>query len=66
MSQPLSKREDDEILGLLNPNSKATCLVLYLYSMELGNPQLYAEINRVQRDMDLSLLKELSPIIRAL
>ena len=56
----------DKILGLSNPYSKITCLVLYLYSMELGNPPLYAEANRVARDMDLSYLKELGPFVCAL
>lgn len=31
--------------------------------MELGNPPLYAEANRVARDMDFSLLKQLGPFI---
>ena len=34
--------------------------------MELGYPQLYAEANRVARDMDLSYLRELGPFIKAL
>ena len=34
--------------------------------MELGSPPLYAEANRVARDMDFSLLKQLGPFIRAL
>ena len=59
-------RNDDEILGLFNPYSKATMLILYLYSLELGSPPLYAEANRVARDMDLTYLKELGPYVRAL
>ena len=39
----------DPILGLLNPYSKASCLLMQLYSMEIGSPQLYAEANRVAR-----------------
>ena len=39
---------------------------MYLYSMELGTPQLYAEAYRVARDMDLNYLKELGPYIKAL
>ena len=42
--------KDDLDLG--NPYSKITCLVLYLYSMELGQPPLYAELTRVSRDLD--------------
>lgn len=34
--------------------------------MELGTPPLYAEINRVSRDMDLSQLEFLGPFIQAL
>lgn len=56
----------DEELGLHNPYSKVTCFTLYLYSLELGTPPLYSEANRVARDMDLSLLKELGPFLRAL
>ena len=40
----------DQILSLINPYSKASCLLMQLYSMEIGSPQLYAEINRVARD----------------
>ena len=58
---PLERSKDKEI-GLYNPYSKVTCFVLYLYSMEFGSPTLYAELNRVTRDMDLSQLKNLGPI----
>lgn len=34
--------------------------------MELGTPPLYAEANRVARDMDLNFLKELGPFMKAL
>ena len=57
---------EDPILGLRKPYSKATCLMLYLYSMELGSPQLYSEANRVARDMDRTHLRELGPFLRAL
>ena len=56
----------DSVLGLENPYSKATCLILYLYSMELGNPQLYADANRVSRDFDLDYLWEFGPFLKAL
>lgn len=52
--------------SLCSPYSKVTTLVLYLYSMELGSPPLYAEVNRVARDMDLSQLRQLGPFLRAL
>ena len=57
---------NDSELGLYNPYSKVTCFILYLYSMELGSPPLYAELNRVARDMDLTQLTNLGPILRAL
>ena len=44
-------------------------MILYIYSLELSigdNAPLYAEVNRVQRDMDISLLKELGPYILTL
>lgn len=47
-SKPMSVLKDDE-LSLQNPYSKASCLILYLYSMELGDPPLYAEVNRICR-----------------
>ena len=50
---------------LEDPYSSATCVILYLYSMELGSPPLYAELNRVARDMDTTQLEYLGPIQRA-
>ena len=66
MNTPLTTSDKDFVLGLYNPYSKATCLILYLYSMELGIPQLYAEANRVARDVDKTYLKELGPFLKAL
>ena len=51
---------------LTNPYGKISCLVLYLYSMEFGQPPLYYEINRVCRTMDESKLQTLGPYIKAL
>lgn len=53
-------------LNLHNPHGKMTCLILNLYTMELGMPPLYAEVNRVCRNMDLTQLTNLGPFIRAL
>ena len=53
-------------LNLENPYSKVTCLILYLNSMELGDPPLYAEVNRVARDLDLDYLETLGPFLRGL
>ena len=50
MNTPLNYDYKDLILGLKNPYSKASCLLMQLYSMEIGSPQLYAEVNRVARD----------------
>ena len=51
MNTPLKGNDiKDPILGLCNPYSKASCLLMQLYSMEIGSPQLYAEVNRVARD----------------
>ena len=50
MNTPLKFSDTDPILGLYNPYSKASCLLMQLYSMEIGSPQLYAEVNRVARD----------------
>ena len=57
-------REDE--LDLAKPYSKITCLILYLYSMELGSPPLYYEINRVSRSHDETHLATLGPYIMAL
>ena len=63
--KPFEKSKDPE-LGVRNPYSKISCFVVQLYSMELGTPPLYAEVNRVARDMDFSLLKELGPFLKTL
>lgn len=56
---------DDE-LGLNNPYSIISCFVLYLYSIEFGRPNLYAEVNRAAREMDTRLLPTLGPFAYAL
>lgn len=55
---------DDNDLG--NPYGAMSCLILYLYSMELGQPPLYYEINRVCRTLDETELANLGPYIKAL
>ena len=52
MDESVNDSFDDADLGLRNPISRITCLVLYLYSIEMGNPPLYAEINRLTTNMD--------------
>ena len=44
------KREGNSDLSLDNPYSPVSCWVLYLYSMELGSPPLYMELNRASRE----------------
>lgn len=53
-------------LSLGSPYSKVSCLLMQLYSMELGSPPLYAEVNRVAREMDRTRLSDLGPFIFAL
>ena len=63
---PMVKKGFEPELDLWNPYSKITCFIVYLYSLEYGNPPLYAEANRAARDMDLTLVKELGPFLKAL
>ena len=63
---PMTFNKNDYELGLYCPYSKVTCFIIYLYSMEIGSPPLYSEMNRVARDMDLTLLQYLGPILRAI
>ena len=53
-------------MNLFNPYSKIVCFVIYLYSMELGDPPLFAELNRMSRDKDYTLLKYLGPFAKVL
>ena len=53
-------------MDLYNPYSPVACWVLYLYSMELGSPPLYMELNRAVREMDKNKLPQLGPFARAL
>lgn len=62
---PFTQTADPD-LGLANPYSKVSCLILYLYSMELGVPPLYAEANRVAIDNDFSQLQNLGPFLQCL
>lgn len=60
------KTNVDPDLDLTNPYGKISCLVLYLYSMEIGSPPLYSEINRISRDKEMVYLKMLGPFVKAL
>ena len=41
---------------------KLTCFILYLYSMELGSPPLYAALNKACRDKDTTQILTLGPL----
>ena len=56
----------DTELSLNKSYSKVSCLLMQLYSMELGSPPLYAEVNRVARQMDLAYLINLGPFMFSL
>lgn len=62
----LNAESYSEELDTTNPYGKISCLVLYIYSMELGVPPLYAEVNRVSREMDMKFLQMLGPYVKAL
>lgn len=49
--------------NLLNPRSKATFLILWLYSVE---PPLYFHLNHACRSMDFTLLPMIGPFAKAL
>ena len=53
-------------MNLYNPYSKVSCLLLYIYTMELGSPPLYAELNKVRRTMDVDHLMKIGPYSYAL
>lgn len=65
-NEEMTWEDDDPELGLRNPYSMITCFVLYLYSLEVGIPPFYAEVNRVARDMDLAYLNTLGPFLKVL
>ena len=65
LSSPLI-HNNDATLGLLNPQSHATSLLVYLASLDLGSPSLFQGANRAAREKDLSQLEILGPFIRAL
>ena len=62
---PLELNSDSD-LSLNNPYSAVSCWVLYLYSMELGSPPLYLELNRTSRNLDRRFLSQLGPFALAL
>ena len=63
---PLELSYSQSDLSLFNPYSSVSCWLLYLYSMELGWPPLYMELNRAAREMDKTKLPQLGPFAQAL
>ena len=61
-TDPMGQSDETD---LSNPYSKASCLILYLYTMEFGDPPLYVEVNKVCRTMDKDYLETLGPFIQA-
>ena len=53
-------------LCLMNPYSKVTTFILYLYTMEFGDPPLYSDINRIIRTKDANELETLGPIVKCI
>lgn len=49
---PFNDDENDGDLGLSNPYSRITCFVLYLHSLEYGQPSLAQDLSRVGRTKD--------------
>ena len=52
--------------NLWNPYGKATCIILYLHSMELGLPPIYEVLNQAVVDQDMSYIDTLGPFAYAL
>jgi len=52
--------------NLYNPYSIASCAILQLYSMELGDPPVYNELNKAMRLRDNTHLHHLGPFAYAL
>lgn len=65
-AEPLHAYDMDEYLDLANPYSRIACFILYLYSLEFGDPPLYAEVNKAARTNDQSKVETLGPFQRAL
>ena len=64
--EPFNIDDQNTEYGLFNPYSKATSIILQLYSMEFGAPPLYAELNRACRDYDESKMPVLGPYAQCL
>ena len=65
-STPFNDEEDDGDLGLSNPYSRISCFVLYLYTLEYGEPSLAQDLSRVARTKDDTMIRSLGPYAQAL
>ena len=65
-NKPINWDEDDTELSYKNPYSKVSCLLTQLYSMEIGSPTFYSEVNKAAREMDTSKLNCFGPFVQAL
>ena len=63
VDRPFTDSTHDPIYGLWNPISRATCIVLLLYSME---PPIYFYLNEACRNKDQTKLQILGPFALAL
>lgn len=48
------------------PYSPVVCVIVYIYTLEFGDPPLYAVLNRAIRNRDKSLIETLGPFAKAL
>lgn len=51
---------------MMNPQSKVTNFLLYLYTMEFGVPPLYSVMNKAMREKDESYIDTLGPFMYVL
>lgn len=61
---PMTSLYGADELCIANPYSLATCYFLYLYSLELGSPPLYLELDVSSRMMEMNNLESLGPFAR--
>lgn len=53
-------------LSAFNTESKTLSFILFLYTLEFGEPPFYAAINKAMRELDYSTFDTLGPYIRIL
>lgn len=65
-STDFGKKDYNDELNLYNPYSAISCFIVYLYSMEFGDPPFYAELNTAVRKMDMTKLEMFGPFLQSL